>query len=309
MSILLVSTVGPMAPWTERLSAALPDEDVRSIEAPGAPADVEIAVLAKPQPGLFATLPNLKLIISLRAGVDDLLDDPGLSSDVPICRAQEQAGDRMIDEYALLHVLRHHRHMPDFIAAQARGEWINPGVVPAEDRKVGFLGLGVNGLSAARRVRDAGFRVAAWKRTARDEPGIEIYHGSDALGPFLARTEILVNLLAVTPETTNILNADNLALLPQGASVINLGRGEHVVDDDLIAALDSGLLSAATLDAFRIEPLPADHPFWRHPRITVMPHTARRPRAASIIPQAIDNIRRFRSGAPLLQLVDRGQGY
>lgn len=309
MAILLVSTIGPMAPWTERLCAELPDEDVRAIDAPGALEDIEIALLATPRPGLFATLPNLKLVISLRAGVDDVLADPELSPDIPVCRAQEPGGDRMIDEYALLHVLRHHRHMPDFVAAQARGEWINPGVMLAGERAVGFLGLGVNGLSAARRVRDNGFRVAAWTRTPRDEPGIEIFHGAGGLAPFLARTEILVNLLAVTPETTNILNGETLAWLPDGASVINLGRGEHIVDADLIAALDSGHLAGATLDAFRTEPLPADHPFWRHPKITVMPHTARRPRAANILPQAIGNIRRFRAGEPLLQRVDRDRGY
>ncbi len=309
MAILLVSTIGPMTPWIERLSADLPDEEVRSIEAPGALDDIEIVVLGPSRPGLFATLPNLKLVISLRAGVDDLLADPGLSPDVPLCRAQQTSGDKMIDEYALLHVLRHHRHMPEFIAAQARGEWINPGVTPAEERAVGFLGLGVNGLSAARRVRDLGFRVAAWTRAERDEPGIESFHGRGALGRFLARTEILVNLLAVTPETTNILNANNLALLPAGASVINLGRGEHVVDAELSAMLDSGHRAGATLDVFRTEPLPADHPFWRHPKITVMPHTARRPRAANIIPQAIENIRRFRAGEPLPQPIDRGRGY
>lgn len=309
MAILLVSTIGPMTPWMEQLSAALPDEDIRPIDAPGALGEIDIAVLGPPRPGLFATLPNLKLVVSLRAGIDDLLADSGLSHEVPICRAQETGGNKMIEEYTLLHVLRHHRHMPDFSAAQDRAEWINPGVIPAYERNVGFLGLGVNGLSSARQVCDLGFRVAAWTRTARTEPGIEIFHGADALGRFLARTEILVNLLAVTPETTNILNADNLALLPQGASVVNLGRGEHVVDADLIAALDRGHLSAATLDVFRTEPLPADHPFWAHPRVTVMPHTARRPRAVNTIPQAIENIRRFRTGEPLLQPVDRARGY
>ena len=215
----------------------------------------------------------------------------------------------MIDEYTLLHVLRHHRYMPDFLAAEASREWINPGVVPAEERRVGFMGLGFIGLSAARRVRDIGFQTAAWSRTKKDEPGIESFFGMDQIDDFLARTDILVNLLAITPETVNILNSRNFALLPKGGCVINLGRGEAIVDQDLIAALDSGHLHSATLDVFRIEPLPADHPFWTHPRITVMPHTSRRPRASQIIPHAVENIRRFRAGEPLLQPVIRERGY
>lgn len=307
--MLIGSTIGPMGPWRDALAAAFPDEDIRCWPDTGDPAEIDIILVGPPRPALFATLSHLRLVVALRAGVDDILADPDLSADVPVCRAQKPDGDGMIDEYTLLHVLRHHRQMPDFLAAQARGEWINPGVVPAEESRVGFLGLGVIGLSAARRVRDLGFRTAAWTRTPKDEPDIESFAGADGLEPFLSRSDIVVNLLAVTPETTDILNARTLALLPEGASVINLGRGEAIVDADLIAALDSGHLHSATLDVFRTEPLPEDHPFWTHPRITVMPHTARRPRPAGIIPHAVENIRRFRAGEPLLQPVERDRGY
>lgn len=309
MVILLISTIGPIQPWMEQLTVAFPEDDVRAMPDIGDPSEVDVVVIARPDPTVLAKLPNAKLIVSLRAGVDDLLTAPGLGPDVPIVRAQEPDGDKMIDEYVLMHLLRHHRGMPEFVAAQARGEWISPPVKLAEDRAVGFMGLGVIGLSAARRVRDLGFRVAAWTRTPKNEPGIESFAGPARLTPFLNRTEILVNLLAVTPATSSIVNAKTLAAVPKGASLINVGRGEHVDDAALIAALDSGHLAHATLDVFRIEPLPKDHPFWRHPKITVMPHTARRPQASRIIPHAVENIRRFRAGRPLLQLVDRALGY
>lgn len=309
MSILLISTVGPMEPWLNGLKAAFPGDDVRSMPDIGDPAKVEIALVAHPNGAVFAQLRNLKLVIGLRAGVDDLLALKELRPDIPVARAQEPGGDRMIDEYVLMHVLRHHRHMPEFAAAQARREWINPGAKYAAERRVGFMGLGVIALSAAQLLRDTGFQVAAWTRTLKRESGIESFAGPDGLAPFLARTEILVNLLAVTPETANIIDAKTLAALPKGASFINVGRGEHVDDAALIAALDSGHLAHATLDVFRTEPLPKDHPFWAHSKITLMPHTARRPRAAKIIPHAVENIRRFRAGQPLLQPVDRKRGY
>ncbi|MHA1109123.1 MAG: 2-hydroxyacid dehydrogenase, partial [Alphaproteobacteria bacterium] len=218
-------------------------------------------------------------------------------------------GDRMIAEYALLQALRHHRYMPEYIAAQSRAEWFKHDVRLAAERRVGFMGLGLIGMAAARLVRDVGFQVAAWTRTRRDEPGIESFHGADQLEPFLARSEIVINLLPLTADTGDIICARTLDMLPEGAALINLGRGQHVVDDDLIAALDSGRLGTATLDVFRTEPLPADHPFWRHPKITLLPHTARKTRPGNAIPQVADNIRRLRAGEPLLQTVNRDAGY
>jgi glyoxylate/hydroxypyruvate reductase A len=309
MTVLLASTVGPQARWEEALRPLLDGEALRTDPDADDLDDVDVALLAHRRPGLFPRLRNLKLIVALQAGVDSLLADPELPPDIPVVRAGRPDGDRMIAEYALLHVLRHHRNMPAFVAKQREGVWDKTDVLLASERRVGFLGLGVIARPCAELVRDIGFRTAAWTRTPKSVPEIETFHGPDGLRPFLARSEIVVNLLPLTAATENILNARTFAMLPQGASVINIGRGQHVVDADLIAALDSGHLAAATLDVFRTEPLPADHPFWTHPGITLMPHTARKSRPDHVVPQVADNIRRLRAGEPLTQLVNREAGY
>ena len=309
MSVLLASTVGPPERWIEPLRAALSGEDFRTDPEADDLSDVEVALFARKAPGLYARLPNLRLIIALQAGIDSLLDDPELPPDIPITRAGRPQGDQMIAEYVLLHVLRHHRNMPYFLANQRAGIWDKPEVLEASERRVGFMGLGIIAMPCAAMVRHVGFQVAAWTRTPKDVPGIENFHGDAALQPFLARSEIVVNVLPLTAATENILCARTFAMLPEGAAVINIGRGQHVADDDLIAALDSGHLAAATLDVYRKEPLPADHPFWTHPGITLMPHTARRTRPDHVAPQVAENIRRLRAGEPLLQLVDRAAGY
>ena len=309
MTVLLASTVGKPERWIEPLAAALKGETLRTDPDAADLSDVEVALFARKNPGLYARLPNLKLIIGLQAGVDSLLDDPELPPDIPITRAGRPEGDRMIAEYVLLHVLRHHRNMPFFLANQRAGIWEKPPVLEASERRVGFLGLGIIAMPCATLVRDIGFQTAAWTRNPRTVPGIENFHGADALEPFLARCDIVVNVLPVTAETENILCARTFAMLPKGASMINIGRGQHVVDADLIAALDSGHLEAATLDVYRTEPLPTDHPFWKHPGITLMPHTARLSRPDHVAPQVAENVRRLRAGEPLLQLVDRDAGY
>lgn len=309
MTILLISSPQRVTAWRAALSDAFPQDDILDgIDFDGGSA-IDIVVMGPPVEGLFARLPNLKLVISQRAGIDDLIADPDLAPDVMVCRAQDPAGDRMLEDYAMLLTLFHHRNMLDFLAANQTAEWLNPGVLLAKDRRVGVMGLGVLGIWVARRLRDAGFATAGWARTPRTEPGMDCFYGPDQLDAFLNRTEILINLLAVTPETMNIINANSLAKLPKGAAIINLGRGEHIVDDDLIAAIDSGHIDSATLDAFRVEPVPGDHPFWKHPRITVMPHTARRPLPEALTAGIIENIRRFKAGDPLLLAADRDRGY
>ena len=249
------------------------------------------------------------MIISLTAGTDALLRDPDLPA-VPIVRVGvPPAGDTMMNETTLMHVLRHHRHLPEYSRAQQRSEWIKMPITPTRERRVGVMGLGPIGLAAAKTLAAAGFQVAGWVRRPRAVDGIEIFSGREGLAAFLVRSEIVVNLLPLTPETRGILNAETFKALPAGAAMINLGRGEHVVEADLIAALDFGHLADATLDVFPVEPLPGDSPLWRHPKITVMPHVARRLVPMELAPRVRDIIEDFRAGRPLAPLVDRARGY
>ncbi|HTP92379.1 MAG TPA: glyoxylate/hydroxypyruvate reductase A, partial [Xanthobacteraceae bacterium] len=258
--------------------------------------------------GALAKLPNLRLILSLTAGVDTLLGDSTLPN-VPIARTADPDGDVMMNETVLLHVLRHHRYMPDYLSAQQRSEWIRRPIKAARERAVGIMGLGSVGLAAAKALAAIGFRVAGWVRQARPDGEIEIFSGREQFDAFLARSEILIDLLPLTPQTYGIINAATLKALPAGAAFINLGRGDHVVEADLIAALDSGHLGAATLDVYPVEPLPKDSPLWRHPKITVMPHVARRLVPEEVASRICNVIREFRAGAPLAQAVDRTRGY
>ena len=294
--------------WWRAFAATMPELEVRMWPEIGDAAEIEAAAVGAMPPGALKKLPNLRLIISLTAGTDALLGDPDLP-DVPIVRSGDPAGDVMMNETALLHVLRHHRHMPDYVRAQQRCEWIRMPIMPASERKVGVMGLGAIGLGIAKTLASVGFRVAGWVRQPRTEGAIEVFGGKDSFRPFLARSEILLNLLPLTPETRGIVSTETLQSLPAGAAFINLGRGDHVVEADLIAALDSGHLAAATLDVYPVEPLPGDSPLWRHPKITVMPHVARRLVPEEVVRRICTIIEQFRAGLPLAQPVDRKRGY
>ena len=309
MAVLLASVVGPAGPWEKVLREAMPEEDLRTDPESGSLDDIDVALFAHRRPGVFPRLSNLKLIVALQAGVDSLLKDPELPSDVPIVRACQPGGDRLIAEFVLMQVLLHHRNMAAFIDDQRDHIWNKLEVLLASEGRVGFMGVGIIGHACAEIVRDIGFKVAAWTRSPKELAGIESFHGAAGLEPFLARSDILVNVLPLTAETENILNAQLFTALPKGARIINIGRGQHVADDDLIAALDSGHLAGATLDVFRKEPLPPEHPFWAHRKIIITPHTARKSRPQNVAPQVADNIRRLRAGQPLTQIVDRAAGY
>jgi glyoxylate/hydroxypyruvate reductase len=308
MALLLRPSFGGPDAWRHAFAAAMPDLEVRMWPELGDATTIEAAAVGAMPPGALKKLPNLRLIISLTAGTDALLSDPDLP-DVPIVRSGDPAGDVMMNETALLHVLRHHRYMPDYLRAQQRCEWIKMPIMPASERKVGVMGLGMIGLAIAKTLAATGFAVAGWVRQPRTEGAIEIFSGGDGFEPFLARSEILVNLLPLTPQTRGIINAATLRNLPAGAAFINLGRGDHVVEADLIAALDSGHLAAATLDVYPVEPLPSDSPLWRHPKITVMPHVARRLVPEDVVPRICTIIKQFRAGIPVAQAVDLKRGY
>lgn len=295
--------------WREKLQGLLPDIDCRDWETPGDKADVEYAVVWKPPPGGLKTFPNLKCVVSMGAGIDHVLVDPELPRHLPIIRTVGDDLRQRMREYVALHVLRHHRRLPDIQAAQQRKAWDQIITPPAPERHVAVLGLGNMGAEVARTLAGIGFAVHGWSRRPKDLEGITCHHGEAGLADLLPLTEILVCLLPLTSATEGILNKDLFAQLPEGAAVINVGRGGHLVEEDLIPALDSGQLSGATLDVLRQEPPPEDHPFWTHPKVLLTPHVA-----SLIDPEAgakviAENIRRFRAGEPVPDLVDLEQGY
>jgi glyoxylate/hydroxypyruvate reductase len=308
MALLLSPQPGTGDMWRRAFAAAMPDLDVRVWPEVGDPTAIDIAAVGSMPAGALAKLPNLRLVLSLTAGVDTLLSDPALPA-VPIARAADPDGDAMMNETALLHVLRHHRYMPDYLQAQQRCEWIRRPIKAARERPVGVMGLGSVGLGIAKTLATIGFPVAGWVRQQHLAGEIEIFSGREEFNAFLARSEILLNLLPLTPQTHGIVNAATLKALPAGAAFINLGRGDHVVEADLIGALDSGHLGAATLDVYPVEPLPKNSPLWRHPKITVMPHVARRLVPEEVAVRICGMIRDFLAGVPLPQAVDRSRGY
>ena len=309
MVILFRSTPAATTRWRPLLAELMPEHEFRFWPEIGDPADIEYAMVWQPPPRLLASLPSLRLICGLGAGIDHLLRDPDLPRHVPIMRLVDPYMTDAMSEYVALSVLRLHRQDLDYLAQQRARSWEEREQKNACERPVGILGFGTLGQDAGRKLKALGFPVAGWSRTAKEVAGFVTYAGGDGLDALLARSEILVCLLPLTTATEGILNAGLFARLPRGAALVNAGRGGQLVEADLIPALDSGQLSGAVLDVFREEPLPKGHPFWSHPRIIVTPHIAAEthpPTAAAIIGDAI---RRFAKGEPVANLVDLATGY
>jgi glyoxylate/hydroxypyruvate reductase A len=309
MAILFRSTPAATARWRPLLGELMPKHEFRFWPEIGDPAAIEYAMVWQPPPGLLKGLPNLRLIVGLGAGIDHLLRDPELPRDVPIMRLVDPYMTDAMSEYVVLQVLRLHRQDLDYLTQQRARLWEEREQKNAAERSVGILGFGTLGQDAGRKLTALGFPVGGWSRTAKTVPGFATFAGADGLAALAARSEILVCLLPLTAATEGILNAGLFARLPPGAGLVNAGRGGHLVEADLIPALESGQLSGAVLDVFRDEPLPSGHPFWHHPRIIVTPHIAAEthpPTAAAIIRDAI---RKFAAGLPVANLVDPTQGY
>lgn len=309
MAILFQSSADRWADWQPRLTALLPDDEFRLHPDMGDPASVEFAVVWKPPPGLLASLPNLKGVLSLGAGVDHILVDTTLPPSVPVVRLLDPSLAAQMAEYVTLAVLAHHRRQGDYAAQQHEHVWRVLDVPEAAKRRVGIMGFGMLGEACAARLMPFGFPLAGWVRQAQTADDIRMFAGTDQLAAFLAGSDILVCLLPLTPATHGILNARALALLPKGAAVINAARGTHVVVDDLLAALDSGHLSGATLDVFADEPLAPDHPLWNHPKVTLTPHVAAITWPAHAAPIIAGTIQRLRAGRPVAGVVNRHKGY
>lgn len=313
-AILLAMTGLDPGPWEERFRTLAPKRDIRLWpERLGDPSDVAYACAWQAPRGLFARLPNLVAIFSLGAGVDHVVADHDLP-DVPVVRIVDRDLTMRMTEYIVLHVLMHHRRQRRYDAQQRDGIWRDHDQWPASAVAVGVMGLGVLGRDAASALSRLGFRVAGWSRTPKTLPGIETFHGQDGRDAFLARSEILVCLLPATPATRGILRLELLRRLKRdgaagGAYLINAGRGVLQVDADILAALDEGSLTGATLDVFATEPLPAASPFWAHPNVTVTPHNAAASDPRALVANVLRQIDRHEGGFPLEHVIDRAAGY
>ncbi|HEY5363089.1 MAG TPA: glyoxylate/hydroxypyruvate reductase A [Aestuariivirga sp.] len=300
--------------WVAKLQKALPDIDVRGWPELGNVAEITYAACWKPPAGLLASLPNLKLMVSLGAGVDDMLRDSTLPKHIPLLRVVDADLTARMSEYILLHVLIHAREQRRLDTNQRLSKWDSFAAHTAKDFSVGVMGLGVLGQDSASKLSMMGFKVRGWSRSAKHITGIECFSGESGMNAFLGGTDILVCLLPATTDTEGMINRDLLSRLsrrgPFGAPVlINAGRGRVQNEADILAGLDDGTLYAATLDVFRQEPLPATSAFWHHPKVTVTPHAAADSDPAAICAYVAREIRLFNAGQPVSNVVDVTAGY
>jgi glyoxylate/hydroxypyruvate reductase A len=270
--------------------------------------DIEYLAFMHPDFDQLPAFPNLKAMFSRSAGVESFVQHPKMPK-VPLGKVEPSGGDPMMTEYTVMHVLRLHRDMPGYQAAQARKEWRRVPIVRPEQRRVGFLGFGMMAKAPALVLQSLGFPVSAWVRSPRPAAEVPLFHGPDQLEAFLGQTDIAVCLLPLTPETEGIFCTRTFAMMPKGSMLVNIGRGKHVVEKDLVAALDSGQLSYAALDALYPEPLPPESPLWLHPKVTIMPHVARRPTVGQLVTEVAANLRSLKAGGRLLQEIDVAHGY
>ena len=291
-------------PLKQALAAAGVDA---TLTTSAAPEDVDYIVYApNSEVQDFTPYTRAKAVLNLWAGVENIVGNPTLK--IPLARMVDHGLTQGMVEWVTGHVLRHHLGMDRHILGQD-GEWRAEAPPLATHRRVTMLGLGALGTACAQMLAHLGFPVTGWSRRAKDIPGITCLSGEDGLQAALQAADILVLLLPLTDETENLLDAGTLALLPEGAMIVNPGRGPLIDDEALIAALDRGQVAHATLDVFREEPLPPEHPFWAHPGVTVTPHIASETRPETAAQVVAENIRRGEAGAPFLHLVDRAHGY
>ena len=308
MSFLYKANPARGEQWARLFAQKLPDVPFHIWPDIGDAAAVRYLAAWQPPEDPLRTLPNLEVIFSTGAGVDQF-DLSGVPAHIPVVRMIEPGIVESMVEYVTQAVLTVHRNYFDYAVQQAQQVWKALPVSSAGSRRIGVLGLGVLGTAVLKRLRLFGFPCAGWSRSGGTIEGVDCYAGADSLDAFLARSDILVCLLPLTPATRGMLDETLFSRLPHGASLIQTGRGAHLNQDDLLKALASGQLENAILDVADPEPLPAGHPLWTHPRIRITPHIASATRPEGAVDVVIDNLRRHEQGLPMIGQIDRSRGY
>lgn len=306
MSFLIVSSQRDPKAWVEALKAEAPDLDLEVYPEVKDPSKVEFALSWKHPKGSYKHYPNLKVIASMGAGIDHIIQDPDIPEHIKITRVIDEQLTKDMSVFVLSLVLDHLRNLSFHYCSK---EWQPKKYLRPEEVQVGIMGMGVLGVGVAEKLIRNKFNVTGWSRTNKEILGVTTYYGEDQLQEFLKNSRVLVCLLPLTSETENILNKDLFEYLPEGAYVINVARGPHLVEEDLLEMIEKGHLSGAALDVFKQEPLPKDHPFWKNEKIRISPHIASVTNPETVVPQILDNYRRMKEGKELENVVSREKEY
>ncbi|MHA6279600.1 2-hydroxyacid dehydrogenase [Salinimicrobium sp. CAU 1759] len=306
MSFLIVSSQRDPKDWVEALKAEAPDLDLEVYPEVKDPAKVEFVLSWKHPHGIYKDYPNLKVIASMGAGIDHIIEDPDIPEHIKITRVIDEQLTKDMSVFVLSLILDHLRNLSFHYCSK---EWNPKKYLRPEDVQVGIMGMGILGVGVAETLIRNHFNVTGWSRTKKEILGVTTFHGNEQLQEFLEDSRVLVNLLPLTSETKNILNKDLFQKLPEGAYVINVARGPHLVEEGLVEMIEKGHLSGAALDVFRKEPLPEDHPFWSNDKIKITPHIASVTLPKTVVPQILDNYHRMKEGKELENVVSREKEY
>jgi len=310
MRILLHRADGKTEPWIKDFTKFLPEAEFEIWHAGETSQPCDYAVVWSPPEAMLPELAQVKAIFNTGAGVDALLRfGDAIPSQVPIIRLGDAGMAVQMAEYVTYSVLRYFRRFDEYEEQARAGHWAPLPQHAKVDFSIGVLGMGVLGTRVLEALAPFGFPLRGWSRGEKTMPGVQCYHGADGLDTFLRGSRVLVCMLPLTPETSNLVDRTNMGKLPAGAFIINVARGAHLAEPDLLSLIKSGHIAAATLDVFRNEPLPAQHPFWQEPRITITPHISALTLRRESVQQIAEKIRKLEQGEPVADVVDRNQGY
>lgn len=309
MAIVIISKNPNQQDWKDHLLTLDPSLDIRIYPNDGNKEEIDFAIAWKPPHGVFSHYPNLRCIASTGAGVDHIIKDETIGDDIRITRVVDNRLAKDMTTYLVAQVMAHLRDITKYKLSQLESKWQPAPYRVAEKTRVGVLGMGELGKAAAEQFSTLGFTVRGWARTPKHLNNVKMFVGDEEYEHFLRDLDILICLLPLTKSTRGILNKKTFDLLPNNAFVINVARGDHLVEEELLEALDEGRLSGACLDVFKEEPLPEGHPFWLHPKVIITPHIASITSIMNVAPQILNNYHRLQSGQPLANEVLRSKGY